>query len=252
MDCLEFLNLMSDNSADLVFADPPFNTNKDYGELVNDNISDDDYYLWSNKWLSECFRILKPTGSIYVYINSRRLGRLQTMMSNYGCWQNTIVWHYTNPTPDQKRYPKTWSAFLFYTKSEKGYYFNKDSTQVPSFHTNLKFIDNRKVRLYDVWWNVSKLVSGTVAQREVIKENGTRRMYFPRQLPKELLRRIILSSSRENDLVIDPFMHSGTTAVVALELGRNFIGCDINQEYVDRANQRVIKSRIGEQLALFS
>lgn len=229
-DCCEVLPQLP--RGDLIFADPPFNTGKDYG-TYKDNLPIGDYYDWCQDWIEKCFCNLLLTGSFYVYTNSRHLSRLQIIMDKYGIWQNTIVWHYTNPTPDSRRYPKTWSAFLFFTKTGE-YTFNKDAILVRPFQTNLDIPSTvKQSRLYDVWYDVSKLVGGYVAQKEVILKPNTKQRECVYQLPRELLWRIILTSSNERGLIIDPFLHSGTSAVVAKELGRKFIGCEIDERYCE-------------------
>jgi len=242
IDCLDGLRELPDCSIDLIIADPPFNKGKNYGESFNDNLPLEDYYQWCELWIREGRRVLKSTGSFYIYVNSQHLGRFQVIGQNYLIWRNTIVWHYTNPTPSRRSYPKTWSAFLFFTKTNN-YVFNRDACRIKAFHTNLKFLDDKTTRLYDVWWDVSKLVHGFLAQEECVFFPGTKKRVFGYQLPEKLIERIVLTSSKKGELVLDLFSHSGITSLVSQRLGRNFLGFEINPDYVDNVNNRLSEKR---------
>jgi len=236
---IDELDKFFDNSFDLIVADPPFNKNKNYGELVDDNVSLEDYYLWTETWIKLSFQKLKADGSLYIYINSQHLGRFQVICEKYGIWRNTIIWHYTNPTPSKKSYPKTWSAFLFFTKTKDYKFFVREGMY--SHQTCLEHRKNKVVRLYDCWPDISKLVSGYLAQEECIFYPGTKKRFFVFQLPFELIRRVVLTSSEERDMVLDLFSHSGTTSRVCKEYGRNSIGIEINPEYCVRAQKYLDK-----------
>jgi len=235
-DALDELKKIGDNYFDLIIADPPFNKGKNYIGGICDNFPEEEYYEYHEKIIRHCFRILKPTGCIYWYINSYHLGKFQTIMQKYGVWQNTIVWHYTNPTPDKKRYPKTWSAFLFFSKTNN-FYFNSELKLGKSFCTNLNFIKDDKIRLYDLWWDISKLVSGFLAQKECIFDGDKRACLY--QLPEELIKRIILTSSKDDGTILDLFSHSGTTSYCAKLLERNWMAIEISEYY-----GRLIKNRL--------
>lgn len=226
---IDELEKFSNNSFDLIIADPPFNKDKDYGKLVDDNISLEDYYTWIETWVRLSFQKLNENGSFYVYINSQHLGRFQTICEKYGIWRNTIVWHYTNPTPSKKSYPKTWSAFLFFTKSDNYKFFTNERMQL--HQTSLERREDRLVRLYDCWSDISKLVSGYLSQQECIYYPGTKNRIFTYQLPFELVKRIVLTSSEEGDTILDLFSHSGTTSCVCKEYGRNSTAIEIHPDY---------------------
>lgn len=233
------LNKFSDGYFELIVADPPFNRNKDYGELVNDNVSLEEYYSWVETWIKLSFQKLKANGSFYIYINSRHLGRFQVICEKYGVWRNTIVWHYTNPTPSKKSYPKTWSGFLFFTKTDDYKFFKNE--KMLQHQTNLKGWRNKQVRLYDCWQDISKLVSGYLAQEECVFYPRTRNRIFVYQLPLKLIKRLVLTSSEEGDTVLDLFSHSGTTSCACKEYGRNSIGVEINPEYCVEIQKRLDK-----------
>lgn len=239
------LNKFPDNHFDLIVADPPFNKNKNYGKLVNDCVSLGEYYSWVDTWIQLSFQKLKDDGSFYIYINSQHLGRFQVICEKYGIWRNTIAWHYTNPTPSKKSYPKTWSAFLFFTKTENYKFFADVKMQL--HQTCLERREDRRVRLYDCWSDISKLVSGYLAQAECVFYPETKNRVFTYQLPFELIRRVVLTSSKEGDEVLDLFSHSGTTSCVCKEYNRNSVGIEINPEYcmwIQRRLDRLQRWRI--------
>jgi len=229
---------------DLIVADPPFNTGKDYGSLVDDKKNLNEYYEWCEDWMKSCFGLLKSTGSFYVYCPSQHLGQFQITMSKYGVWRNTIVWGYTNPTPGRRKFPKSWSAFLFYTKSDE-FYFNADAMEVEGFKTNPDS-EVKRTRLTDLWLGVSKLTGGFLAQKEVLLKPGTKKRACVYQLSEKLLERIVLSSSKEEDLVLDLFAHSGTTSAVAKKLNRSSIAVEINSGYCKLVEKRLHDKRRKE------
>ena len=232
---------------DLIVADPPFNKGKDYGEEVDDSRPLEDYYSWCERWIQNCFDVLKPNGSFYVYCPSQHLGQFQVMMSKYGVWQNTIVWGYTNPTPDKGRFPKAWSCFLFYTKSNE-YYFNPDAKKVAGFKTN-PGSNVRNTRLSDLWLDVSRLTGGYLAQREVLLKPATKQRICIYQLSEELLERIILSSSQKGDLILDLFAHSGTTSIVAKKLKRHSVAVEISEFYCELLKKQLY--RVEDRVVLY-
>jgi len=232
-----FLPLIPSGVAGLIIADPPFNKNKDYGEGYDDNKVLEDYYLFCETWIKEGFRILKDTGSFYIYINSRHLGRLQSIGSKYGIWQNTIIWHYTNPTPDLKRFPKTWGGFLFFSKTDN-FFFSPYSESVPTLVSGRRRMTEGESRLYDVWWDISKLVPGYLAQKECICNSKGERIFWY-QLPEKLIERIIRCSSETGELILDIFSHSGTSSAIACRLSRNYLAVERNKYFCEEIEKRV-------------
>lgn len=239
IDVVDFLDAVSKECVDLIVADPPFNKGKDYGKDYDDKLGLEEYYQFCQRWIELGFQTLKSTGSFWVYTNSQHLGRLQTIMNCYGCWQNTIVWRYTNPTPDKKRFPKGWSGWLFFSKSND-FYFN------PFFEAVKPFTKDKKstvelTRLDDVWNDISKLTGGYLAQREVILIGDKR--VFVYQLPEKMIARIVGCCSQEGDLILDLFSHSATTSVVSVRMRRNFMAVEQSPYFVQMSNRRLQKEK---------
>lgn len=252
-DCIKILNEKIDSeSIDLIYADPPYNLSGKGLRWIEKNNerrkkSGGNYYMmkeewdmfeesayqkFSIAWLKECKRALKPGGSIYVSCTYHNVGDLLVIMKNLGLkCLNVIVWEKTNPHPNLTRRMFTHaSEFVLYFAKGKNWVFNYDEMK--------KFSGNGK-QLKDVW--KFPLCQG---KERVKGPNG--RAAHPTQKPEALLERLIRASSKPGDLVLDPFLGTGTTAVVAERLDRKWIGIENNKKYVDMAKKRL--SRLQKQL----
>ena len=186
------------------------------------------------QWLSECKRILKDGGSLWVIGTYHNILRLGTCIQNLGYWiLNDIIWHKTNPMPNFRgtRFTNAHETLLWCTTSRKAKYtFN---------YQNLKELNDGKQMRSD--WFLS-ICSG----KERIRKKNNQRSHST-QKPESLLYRIILSSSKKNDIVLDPFVGSGTTAVVAKKLQRKYIGIDSNKDYIKLSNERLRATKILDE-----
>ncbi|MCC7431445.1 site-specific DNA-methyltransferase [bacterium] len=247
-DCIELLKNVPDNSIDLIFADPPYNLQLS-GDLYRPNQTkvdgvDDvwdkfdsmaDYDKFSNEWLKECYRVLKNSGSIWVIGTYHNIFRVGAIMQNIGFWLlNDIIWVKTNPMPNFKgtRFNNAHETLIWATKSKSSNY---------TFHYHSMKVMNDDLQMRSDW--LIPICQG----EERIKVNGQKA--HSTQKPAELLFRIILSTSNPEDLVLDPFMGSGTTAAVAKRLGRNFIGFEKEEFYIKIAIERINKtSKLSKDL----
>ena len=235
-DALEILRQYSDNSVDLVFADPPYNLEKSYN-TYNDEQTTKEYLDWCNAWLAEYARILKPTGSLYVLNLPRWTMYHADFLNKHLHFQNWIVWDALSE-PRGKLMPAHY-GLLFYTKSPDNFTFNfKDlpSIEIDGRHYCLRAscIRERKLngqdekeRLTDIWWDIHRL------------KHRRDRDYHPCQLPDKLLERIIKLSSNPGDIILDALAGTGTTAVVAARLGRRYVAIDIDPGYVNITRQKI-------------
>ncbi len=226
-DALEILDKYPDNSVDLVFADPPYNLNKDYGSY-EDGTEEQHYIEWCNAWLSEYARILKPTGSLYA-LNLPRWAMHQAAFLNQRLhFQNWIVWNALSE-PRGKLMPAHY-GLLFYTKHAANFTFNYDEVGgLDSRHYCLragcirdrkKSGEDDKETLTDIWWDIHRI------------RHKKDRDWHPCQLPDALMERIIRLSSNPGDIVLDALCGAGTTPVIAAKLGRRYVGIDIDPDYV--------------------
>lgn len=227
-DCLSLLPTVKENTVDMVFADPPYNLNKKYYSVSDKN---EDYFEWMLRWMKECYRVLRPGGSAYFMNCPKNFGKQEAVIKDAGFKiLSYIVWMRRNPAPARNVFPNVHSDIHFCEKPGGRRYFS--SSEVIRYE--LRRQDNllgKDHRPYDVWLDIPKLVPGFMAQPEVVLKKGTTAMVLPNQLPEKLVRRCVLASTKENDLVLDPFLGVGTSMRAAARARRNFIGFEINEKY---------------------
>ncbi|MEK6862925.1 MAG: site-specific DNA-methyltransferase [Nanoarchaeota archaeon] len=247
-DCLERLKELPDESVDLVFADPPYNISKKkglgwkYSKHITmqekwDMFSKDEFFQFNQKWLKECLRVLKHGGSLWVcgsFHNIYQIGFILQHIENVKI-NNSIVWFKPNAQPNItcRMFTESTEHLIWATKNGKGkkWKFNyEDTKNLIEDSINPKGKQTRNV------WEIPLTPKSE-------KSAGM----HPTQKPIELLRRVILSSTSKGDLVLDPFLGSGTTSVVASMLERNSIGIEKDKKYLS-----IIKKRMKpEQRKLF-
>jgi len=242
-DSLKLLKNIPDKSVDLVFADPPYNLQlrdtlyrpdqTTVEAVTNDWDKFDTYHAYDEFcliWLKECKRVLKDGGALWVIGSYHNILRLGTSIQNIGFWiLNDIIWHKTNPMPNFRgtRFTNAHETLLWCTTSRKAKYtFN---------YQNLKELNDGKQMRSD--WHIP-ICSGKERLREVNNQRS-----HPTQKPEALLYRIIVSSTNKGDTILDPFLGSGTTAVMAKKLQRNFIGFEQDKEYIKLAKKRLKKTK---------
>lgn len=227
-DCLEVMRDIPDNSIDMTFADPPFNLKKKYNKYY-DKKEVNDYLNWCKKWITEMVRITKPTGSIFVHNIPKWLTYYACYLNEIADFKDWIAWDAPTAPMGKSLQPSLY-GFLFYAKDLKENKFYEIRYPHKRCRKNgylIKDYGGKKASLHpfgplvsDVWTDIHR-----------IKHNKYRDNH-PCQLPVHLLERIVLMSTDENDIVLDPFIGAGTTAIAAKRLGRKYIGIDIDDTYV--------------------
>lgn len=231
-DALELLDTLEEESVDLIIADPPYNLGKDYGNN-HDLKGFDEYLSFSSEWLSKAHRALKPTGTMYVFMGVRFISYLYDIMDRelqmfFNSW---ICWHYTQGMGKTRGFSPRHDDILMFNKSKK-FIFNIDSVRVPQKYYRLRN-NMRGANPGDVW------------KFSHVHYCNPNRQKHPTQKPEGLMERMILGSSHENDLVVDPFAGSGTTLRVCQQLNRRSIGFELNPEFVKMINERLEKPFTG-------
>ena len=238
---LEILKTIPNKTFDLVFADPPYNLQigkklkrPDDSKVngVNDKWdqfkSFDDYDNFCKKWLTECKRVLKDNGSIWVIGTYHNIFRLGYHIQNKGYWMlNDVIWRKNNPMPNFRgtRFTNAHETLIWASKNKNSKYtFNYQS---------LKCL-NDDLQMRSDW--TLPICNGS----ERIKRNGKK--VHSAQKPESLLHRILLASTNKGDFVFDPFLGTGTTAVVAKKLGRNYFGVEKEKKYFQTSKQRLEKT----------
>jgi len=225
-DAIEKMSVLPDASIDLVIADPPYNLGKDYGNN-RDARAWYEYESFTRAWLIEAIRLLKPTGSIYVFMGVRFISKLFLILSEdlSLCFNGWITWHYTQGMGRINGFSPRHEDILYFTKTTT-FTFNLDAVRVPQ-----KYYRERN--------NMAGANPGDVWQFSHVHYSNPERQQHPTQKPEALIERIIMVSSNPSDVVLDPFVGSGTTCRVAQVLGRKWVGIDINPEYVAMSQKRI-------------
>ena len=238
-DCIAQLEKLPKHSVDAIFADPPYNlqlgtglTRPDQSEV--DGVTNDwdqfesfeAYDAFTRAWLLACKRVLKPTGSIWVIGSYHNIFRVGAIMQDLGFWMlNDVVWLKTNPMPNfrGKRFTNAHETMIWASR-DKGskYCFNYEALKA--------FNDDTQMR--------SDWVLPICTGHERLKGEDGKKIH-PTQKPESLLYRVLLSSTKPGDVVLDPFFGTGTTGAVAKKLGRHFVGVERDKDYIEAAQARI-------------
>lgn len=231
-DAIETMQDIKSNSVDLIIADPPYNLGKNYGN-GSDSMNFEKYIQFTQKWTKEASRIIKQTGTLYVFMGFRFISYLYEILEKENSlnFVNWICWHYTQGIGKTKGFSPRHDDILIFTKSSN-YTFNLDSIRVPQKYYRLRN-NMRGANPGDVW------------QFSHIHYCQDNRQDHPTQKPEGLIERMVLASSNEGDFVLDPFSGSGTTLRVCQQLNRKCIGIELNEEYVKMTKKRLSEKFTG-------
>ena len=239
-DCVAALEALPPKSIDAVFADPPYNLqlegnlhrpDQSLVDAVDDHWDQFDtfqaYDDFTRAWLMAVRRVLKPNGTIWVIGSYHNIFRVGTILQDLRFWVlNDIVWRKTNPMPNfrGRRFTNAHETMIWASRDQdaKKYTFNYDALKMA----------NDDVQMRSDW--VFPICSGG----ERLKGEDGKKVH-PTQKPEALLHRVILSSTNPGDTILDPFFGTGTTGAVAKKLGRNFVGIEREQSYIDAAAERI-------------
>ncbi|RBA45695.1 DNA methyltransferase [Elizabethkingia anophelis] len=246
-DAIEFLKQMNSNSVDLIFADPPYNIKKAEWDTF---ASQKEYVQWSMEWITEAHRVLKNTGSLYICGFSEILADIKWAASPLfkGCkW---LVWFYRNKANLGSDWGRSHESILHFRKS-KDFRFNIDEIRIPYNEHTLKYPKRKqaessqysKGKSRETEWEPNPLGAKPkdVLEIPTISNGSWERYQHLTQKPVELLRKVILSSSNEGDLILDPFGGSGTTFAVAEAYNRRWLGTELETNYCN-----VIQARLSD------
>jgi len=224
-DARELLGKLPAKSANLIFADPPYNlSGKNHltcksGKVAVCNKGEwdeiDDIHKFNKQWLEACLRVLTDDGTIWISGTLHNHPSVGVILKKLGLWIiNDIIWYKPNAAPllqGNRCAPST--ELIWLASKSKNYFFN---------------------------YELARQLNGGKQMRNLWILSASRHLTIhPTEKPENLLQRIILIGSKEGDTVLDPFMGSGTTGVVAKQLGRNFIGIEIDQSYFEMATRRI-------------
>lgn len=241
MDCFQGMKLLPPEIIDLTVTSPPYNIGKEYEDLVHV----DDYIAWCEKCIKEVHRLTKPNGTFWLNIGYFEVPNIGLAVPiPYLLWNKTpfyllqeVVWNYAAGVACKKRFSPRNEKLLWYVKNSQDYTFNLDDVR----DTNVKYPNQKKngklkcnpngKNPSDVW-QITKVTSGK-------NRSSTERTPHPAQFPMALVERMIKSSSNVGDLILDPFMGSGSTAECALRNGRYVIGFELEEKYIGYSQERI-------------
>lgn len=250
-DCLKILSEKGIGiRTDLTFLDPPFNQNKDYN-YHNDNLPDEKYWEMMAAVCKGIYEITPRGGAIYFMQREKNAENVLKCLKETGwTFQNLIIWKKkTSAVPCSNKFGKHYQIIAFATKGEAPRVFNRLRIN-PPLPSNYKFDRENGVYLTDVWDDIRELTAGYFAGDEALrKSNGDK--FHKQQSPLALLLRIILSSTKIGDTVLDPFAGTGTTLVVAEQVGRKSIGIEIDPNNVQCIESRLEVIRESDNIQKF-
>ena len=235
-DSVEKLKELKNDSVDLIVTDPPFNIGKDYGKY-KDDLHKSEYLEWCKKWLSECIRVLKDGGALYLFNYPENNAYLMPFLDKHLTFRRWMTWHYpVNTGMSPTNFTRSQHSILFYIKGKKAKTFNKHEIAEPYRNPNDK-------RILERIKNGSKgKTPYDVFQFNIVKNVSKDKTPHPCQIPKDLIKIFIKASSNKGDLVLDPFGGSFTTSVASKELDRHSISIEINEEFCRIGKERLAKS----------
>jgi len=246
IDVIEFINSQN-KKAQLIFADPPYNINKADWDSFN---SEEEYYNWMVKWVSQIGKILKEDGSLYITGLPETLADIKYIIEKNCDWINSIrwlTWSYRNkPRMSDNGWVRSQESILWIKKSEN-YKFKMDRIRIPYNNHTTKYPERKQgessVFGSDEDYNWDPNVNGAkprdVIDVPTVNNASSELTEHPTQKPEELLRKMVWSCSDKNDLVFDPFGGSGTTFAVCEQLGRKWIGSELSEEYCNMIKNRL-------------
>lgn len=234
-------------AVDLTFLDPPFNQNKAYSHH-QDNMTDAAYWQWMQVICERIYALTSDGGAIYFMQREKNAAQvLQCLTAAGWTFQNLIIWKkMTSAVPSSIKFGKHYQIIAFATKGKRPRVFNKLRID-PPLPANYKHKRKNGMYVTDIWDDIRELTSGYFAGDEALRdESGDR--FHKQQAPLALLLRIILSSTQVGDHVLDPFAGTGTTLVVAQQLGRAATGIEIAPENVACIQKRLTNIRDADRL----
>jgi adenine-specific DNA-methyltransferase len=249
-DALQILSSeITAESVDLVFIDPPYNIGKKFSNFHDKWESDRAYVTWAYKFLDECIRVLKPTGTLYVMTSTQAMPYFDLYLREKMVILSRIIWHYdSSGVQATNHFGSMYEPILHCVKDKKNYIFNSEDIKIEAkTGSQRKLIDYRKPipRPYS-----TEKVPGNVWYFPRVRYRMKEYENHPSQKPESLLERIILASSQENSLILDPFAGTFTSAAIARKLGRSSISIESQEEYIKIGLRRVFgaQEHKGENL----
>lgn len=238
-DCIEIIKGFDDESFDLIIADPPYNINKDFGSSSRRWNKLNEWLDWSKEWIDTCLPKLKPTGSIFIYGIHHYMCYIQCHLYERELkYRRQLIWYYENGFSGYQKVPAAhYEPLLWFSKSDTFTYH-----QIREPYKSTARLKNKIIKNGKVWTpNPDGKHAGDIWKIPVLagKRFENEKVAHPTQKPLAICDRIIRHFSNKGDNILIPFSGSGSECVSAMSNNRNFIGIELNEEYIDIANSRL-------------
>ena len=233
-DCVDLMRSLPAESAQLVFADPPFNLNKKYGKY-RDNLPFEKYLSWTREWIAAAVDLLKPDGTLMLYNIPKLLTYSAPILNELCEFRHWIAWNSGGKPLGRTMQPAHY-GILYYMKTERGKFYDVRAPhkQCRKCQAYVKDYGGKEymrhpfgTQISDVWDDIHR-----------VRHASKRISDHPCQLPVHLIERLILMTTDENDIVVDPFCGGGSAAVAARQMGRRYIGAELDPVYQKQAQQK--------------
>ena len=234
-DCIKVMKNIPDNSIDMVFTDPPYNKNYPYRNYKDNRI---DYWDWLKTVFIEINRILKENSSIYVKQDLDNLYNMMTILNDFADYKNIINWKNQSQEHSKSNYDKFAEVILFYTIGSPVFNTYAEKRIKPeNYWSGCGVIFKGKMSNY--WDDIKPINVGCIKQKEAKTDIYINKKIHSCQMPVALAKRAINFSSNKDDIILDPFVGSGTTAMACKESKRKYIGIDNDLGYCELSRNRI-------------
>ncbi len=236
-DALEGIARIPDASIDLILTDPPYNLGKDYGN-ASDQQSVEAYLAWTEQWIAAVLPKLKANGSLYIFLTWRFAPEIFVMLKKRMTMMNEIIWDRRVPSMggSVRSFSSVHDTIGFFV-NRKDYYFDLDAVRIP-YDAETKKARSRSIFVGAKWLEVGYNPKDVWSVSRLHREHPERADH-PTQKPLEIIERMVKASCPPGGVVLDPFMGSGTTAIAAKRLGRQFTGFELNPAYCEIIQARL-------------
>lgn len=244
MDCLEGMKQMDNNSVDCIWTDPPYNINYHY-DNYQDNLSEKKYWDLIDNIMIECYRVLKDGKCMFIKQFWKNQYRTTQLALDKGFKiHNVIIWKNSSPAQPKDNYKPIYEVIIMITKEKLNYFNDKFETRTIIMPWAKGRLENYYGKLTNLWLDIPNIYAGSIKHKEGIYQSGTNKKAHPAQHPIKLVKRCIGFVTKEEDVILDPFIGSGTTAVACKQLNRKFIGFELSKDYCDIANERLSQQNL--------
>lgn len=239
-DCIELMKEIDEDSIDCIWTDPPYNINYSY-ENYKDDLESQEYKKLLSQLMENASIILKPGGVLFIKQFWRNMPLMFDIFKDtkFKFW-NLVIWENSNPHQPKDNFKPAYEVIFMFVLGDKiRYWDEKFEVRTTLMPWDKSRKENYYGKISNLWKDIPYVYAGSIKHPEAQLKEGTKQKQHPAQHPMQLVKRCIGFATKENDLILDPFMGSGTSALACKQMKRNFIGIEIDEEYCKLANKRL-------------